>query len=141
MARPTYTVRTGATALAANSTKSVILIPPASSSYFSITEVGVMVLDTSATLAAVVWELYAVTSLGSPAGTSFTPVLIQRGTGSVAQTGSTLINLSAEATTVEVMKEFATDPKSGLVVIQYPLGREPQSFSGTSNRLGLRYVN
>jgi hypothetical protein len=139
MGRQQYVVRTGAVALSANATKSIILIPPSSSSLFTIVEIGFSI-DSSVAAPAIGLELYAVTTLGSPAGTNFTPVLVKRGTSITAQTGNGLINLSTEPTTVEVIKDWFVPP-TGLLVVQFPLGREPESFTGTSNRIGLRYVN
>jgi len=140
MAGSLYVVRTGAWALTANATKSLLLIPPGANSWFTATEVAVSI-DDSAPKAGVGIELYAVTTLGSPAGTTFTPVLTRRGGGNVAQTGAALTQLTAEPTTVEVLKDWYVQPFGGLMVIQNPLGREPQSASGTTLRFGLRYVN
>jgi len=124
--------------LVANLTKSVILIPTGSTSYFSIVEIGFSV-DSAVAAQAIGVELYAVTTIGSPAGTSFAPVLVQRGTGSAAQTGSALINLSTPPSVVEVIKDWFVPP-TGLLVVQFPLGREPQSFP-SGQRIGLQYVN
>lgn len=128
------------TALVANSTKSVILIPPAATHRFEIINFGFSI-DGAAAAQGVGVEFYAVTTLGSPAGTNFTPVLKNRANSATAQVGTCLINLSAEPTAVEVLEDFTVSPFSGQIVIPYPMGREMWSTVGTGNRIGLRYVN
>lgn len=133
-----YVVR-DSRALVANTTKSLILVAPAANRAFRISEVsfsiGAIAADDSVAV-----ELYVVTSLGSAAGTSFTPLAIKRSRSDTFE-GTALINLTTEPTTVEVMKDWEVQPFGGLAVIQYPLGREPESAVGTANRWGLRYVN
>lgn len=135
-----YTVRTGSVALVANTTKSVFLIPPGAAGKFNIVELSIA-HEASASALPVAWELYEVTTLGSPAGTNFTPVKVNRENAATAQTGTCLINLSTEVTAVEVIKDWTLQPFGGLLVMQYPLGREVQSQVATTKRIGLRYVN
>lgn len=135
-----YVIRTGAVALVAASTKSVILIPPPATHRFEIVELS-FGCDGSAAAAGVGVELYAVTTIGSPTGSSFTPVLMGRGEPATAQVGTCLINIGTEPTAVEIMKEWYVSPYTGQLTIPFPLGREPWSNVGTTARIGLRYVN
>jgi hypothetical protein len=135
-----YSIRTGAVALVANATKSVILIPSSATHRFLITQLS-FGIDGAAAAAGVAVELYAVTTIGTPAGTNFTPVPVTRGEPATAQVGTCLVNLTTEPTAVEVMEDWDVNPYGGQLVLPFPLGREPWSTVGTTNRLGLRYVN
>ena len=128
-----YTMRTGSVALTAASTKSLILLNPVSSEV-TLTEFAVS-FDGSVAAASVGLEIYRVTTLGSPAGTTGTVVQTFQGLPAAATTGLTA--LTTEPTTVEVMKEWFLTPFGGTLHIQSPLGRE---VINTTSRLGLRYI-
>ncbi|MEK6443646.1 hypothetical protein [Pseudonocardia sp. T1-2H] len=133
----TYTVNSGSIALSASATKSLILLNPTIT--FCVTEVGIS-FDSSASSAAVTVDLYRTTTLGAPAGTTATFVKENANADSSSSnaTASSLVNLSAEPTAVEVIRSFFVQPFGGLVVLQFPLGREPQMTGTTTQRLGLR---
>ena len=135
MAR-TYTVPQAAAALAASGTKSLILINPTNT--FWLTELGIS-FNASSASAGVLFELYRTTTIGTPAGTPFTPV---KGNMSADQaaTVTALVNLTTEPTAVEVLRTWYFQPFGGLYVFQYPLGREPQMSGTSSQRIGLRYT-
>jgi len=95
MGRQLYTVRaTGA--LVAATTKSAFFLSPASTNIFTVTEIGFSI-DSSTAAKGVGVELYGITSLGTPVGTAFTPVLVKRSTGLAAATGAK-VNLTTEPT-------------------------------------------
>lgn len=73
---------------------------------------------------------------GTP-GTSPTPTLI-RGRGAASATAG--VDYSAEPTTLTAFKHWLVTPNGGLLVIQFPLGREPQgdASGGTNKALFLR---
>jgi hypothetical protein len=68
---------------------------------------------------------------GTP-GTSPTPLLI-RGRGTTTITSG--VDYSAEPTALTAAKHWLVTPNGGLLVIQFPLGREPQpDLSGGTNK-------
>jgi hypothetical protein len=130
-----YTVRTGSTALTAASTKSLILVAPGAKglvpTQFSFSA------DGSAAAAGIGLELYRVTTLGSPAGTTGTVVKAVEGAGAALATALTI--LTTEPTTVEVIYDWFVTPFGGLYHLQLPLGREVQA-AASGARFGLRYT-
>lgn len=128
-----FTMRTGSSPLTAASTKSLILLNPGSRE-ITLTEFAVS-FDGSAAAASIGLEIYRVTTVGSPAGT--TGVAVSSFQGMPVALASGLVNLTTEPTTVEVMKEWFLTPFGGTLHIQSPLGRE---VINTTSRLGLRYV-
>jgi len=65
-------------------------------------------------------------------------MLDNRGAGISAVTQAKL-NLTTEPT-IEIVKGWFV-ASTVLFVIQFPFGREPESFTGNTGRIGLRYVN
>lgn len=126
-------------ALVATTTKSLVLVAPAAARPYVVTEVGYSIGASAGSLSVGI-ELYAVTTIGSAAGTTFTPILIRRGMSNTAE-ATALTNLTTEPTAVEILKDWECQPYGGVFVIQYPLGREPRSATGTGSRIGMRYVN
>lgn len=133
MAR-TYTLNSGAVALSASATKSLLLINPTVS--YVVTELGVS-FDAAATTSAVLVDLYRTTTIGSPAGTSTTPVR-ENASADSAASATGLVSLTTEPTAVELIRSFYVQPFGGLVVLQFPLGREPQMSGTSANRIGVR---
>jgi hypothetical protein len=131
----TYTINSGAVALSASATKSLILINPTTS--YVITELGIS-FDSSASSAAVTVDLYRSTTIGSPAGTAATVVKENGSADSAASNTSSLVALTTEPTAVEILRSFYVQPYGGLVVLQFPLGREPQMSGTSTQRIGLR---
>jgi hypothetical protein len=131
-----YSVKTGAVALSASATKSLILLNPVTYPT-DLYELGIS-FDGSAAATGVAVELYRVTTIGSPAGTTGTVVKVEP--GSAPTTAATALTaLSAEPTTVEVLQEWYVTPFGGLFVVQFPLGREPRGIA-TDKRLGIRAI-
>src|SRR5487761_2476555 len=122
-----YSVNFGAIALSASATKSLWLLDPVTNP-FAIVEFGVS-FNASASSAPVQVDLYVVTSLGTPAGTT-----------TVAATTTSLTALTTEPTTKVLIQSWYVQPFGGLLEIQYPLGREGASAIGAGNRIGLQCV-
>lgn len=132
-----YAVKTGSAAMTAASTKSVWLINPASD-FFLIAQLSFS-MDASAAAAGVGLELYRVTTIGTPAGTAYTPVKVNRQGDAAAATTTALITLTTEPTAVEILAEWFLQPFGGVIDLEYPLGREPLA-AAAGNRIGLRYI-
>lgn len=135
MAR-TYTVNSGSVALSASTTKSLILVNPTIT--YRVTELGIS-FNASAATSAVTVDLYRTTTLGSPTGTAATLVNDNDSADSgSSNTTSSLVNLTAEPASVQIIRSFYVQPFGGLVVIQFPLGREPMMSGTSTNRIGVR---
>lgn len=131
-----YSVKTGSVACTTASTKSMWLLNPATDGE-KLSRFGVS-FDGSAAAQGIGVELYIVVTIGSAAGTSFTPTKYSD-PNSAAATLTALINLSVEPTTVTVLEEFMVTPFGGLLVIDNPLGREAMAAAAGA-RWGLRYT-
>jgi hypothetical protein len=132
----TYTVNSGAVALAATVAKSLILVNP--SVTFVLAEVGIS-FDASAASAPCVVDLYRTTSVTGAAGAAATVVKENANADSASSNvASSLVVLTAEPASVEILRSFYVQPFGGLVVLQFPLGREPQMSGTSTNRLGIR---
>lgn len=82
-------------------------------------------------------ELYRTITLGSPAGTTGTQVKVDSVSDIATATTTSLIALSAEPTSSEVLAEWVMQPFGGFIGMQYPREREPFGAPAGS-RLGLR---
>jgi hypothetical protein len=131
-----YVVSCASTALSASATQSLILINPATIAY-KITELSVS-FDSAAAATAVEVQLYRTTAVGSPAGTSTTPIKVTN-PGATAAQSTALTALTTEPTTVEILRRWFVSPASGLLLLQHPLGREPGA-AGAGQEIGLRAI-
>src|SRR5881396_2094438 len=118
-----YGTRTGSVALTASSTKSLWLLNPATD-FFVIAQMGLS-FDASAASAGVGIELYRVTTIGTPAGTTAAFTKVNRVRDTAAQTATGLTALTTEPTAVEILADWFIQPFGGLFDVQYPLQREP----------------
>jgi hypothetical protein len=134
-----FVVTTAPAALTTAATKSLWLLDPVTNK-ITIFEMDVS-MDAVTPLQAVRFDLYRATSLGTPAGTSTTPALIDPGDDQ-ASTTTTLTNLTTEPTTATVLCSWYVQPCGGLLPLQLPLGREVTVPAGatTTGRIGLRYT-
>lgn len=129
-----YSIQTGSVALSASATKSMWLANPAGDGFVPV-QIGIS-FDSSAAATAPRVDLYRVTSLGAPVGTTATIVKYNDpNSGTATTTGLTA--LTTEPTTVEILESYFVQPAGGLFTIQYPLGREPGAVAA-GNRIGLR---
>lgn len=131
-----YSIRTGAVALSASSTKTLWLANPVTNGFVP-TQIMVS-FDSSSAVVAPAFEFYRVVTIGSAAGSMATVVKYNDPNAHIPTTTG-LTSLTAEPTTVEVLEEYYLQPAGGLYVIQYPLGAEPGAVGG-GQRLGLRVI-
>lgn len=130
-----YAVKQGGLSHPAATTKSHWLLNPVSRP-IKIVELSVS-FDSAVSGASFAVELYRVTTIGSAAGSAYTPVKVNGGADVAAALTTSLIALGTEATAVETLCEWMIQPFGGLIDIQYPQGREP--FTATAGqRLGMR---
>ena len=130
-----FSVTTGKLTLTTGATKSLWLLNPVTNRAV-ITEISIS-MDASAAAPGVQFDLYRVNSLGSAAGTAGTENPLDP--ASQAATTTSLTALSTEPTSVFVLDSWYLQPLGGLIVVQYPLGREPVAAAAGS-RVGLRYT-
>ena len=130
-----YSVKQGGNSHAAATTKSHWLLNPVSRS-IKIVEISVS-FDSAVSGASFAVELYRVVTIGSPAGTTWTPVKVNGQADSPAATTTALIALSTEVTASEVLAEWNIQPFGGNILLQYPQTREPFTAQA-GQRLGLR---
>jgi len=130
-----YSVATGVVALSAGATKSLWLLDPVAKG-FTVIQWGVS-FNASASSVPIQVDLYVVTSLGTPAGTTGVEQAID-GNAVTADTTS-LTALTTEPTTKVLIESYYVQPFGGLFTLQYPLGREPVGI-GAGDRIGLQCV-
>jgi hypothetical protein len=122
-------------ALTAAATKSLILLNPVTNRAV-VTQVSIS-LNGSAAGTAVQFDLYRVVTIGSAAGASGTQNALDP--ASQAATTTSLTTLTTEPTTVVVLDTWEVQELGGLIVVQYPLGREPV-LAAAGARVGIRYT-
>lgn len=135
-----FAVKTGttATALSSATAKTLVNIISATNDAPLITELGVSFDGVTASATPVLVELcYSTQGAAGTPGASPTPTLL-RGKGAAASTAG--IDYSAEPTTITPFKHWLVTPNGGLLVIQFPLGREAQAdqSGGTNKAICLR---
>ena len=104
-----------------NTMATLLEVNPPANRIVTITEVSFTFSGVSASDVPVIVQLVEVTA-ASAAGTAVTPAPMRDGQPTV---GAAAKKLPASEGTVTVLKTYDVPPSSGLV-IQYPLGREPQ---------------
>lgn len=125
-----YTVETtGAVALTAATSKTILAVIAAANAPLRITELGVSFDGVSASAVPVTIELCKSTQAGAGTTTSQTPVQIRGATRTVQAAGAR--NYSAEPTVLTTIKRWLVHPQSGMA-IQFPLGREPEQLGGAA---------
>ena len=138
MAAAGYVATSGAAqSLTAATAKTFLAVLPSTGRTLTVTEVGVSFDGVTASAVPVLVEL--VTSTGATAGTSAAATINQiRGRSTTV--GATAAIYSAEPTVLSVLRQWLVTPNGGLLVVQFPLGREPESdATGSTNKLlGLR---
>lgn len=130
-----YAVKQGGFSHGAATTKSHWLLNPVSRS-IKIVELCVS-FDSAVSGAGFAVELYRVTTIGSAAGTTYTPVKVNGGADVAACATTALIALGTEPTAVETLAEWMVQPFGGNVLLQYPQTREPFTAQA-GQRLGIR---
>ena len=132
-----YSVYLSATTLTANSTKTMILLNPASAP-ITLVEFGISLDNVTTNAEPILVEAYRTTAVGSPAGAAASLVALDEAWES--SLNNALTALTVEPTTVNVVGGWYVQPNSGLFVIQWPLGRELVRAKAAGNRIGLRYT-
>lgn len=135
----TYSVACGKVstgALGSAAAKSLILLNPVTDA-FRICEIWLS-CGANAAQTDIAAELYRVTTVGSAAGTTGT--VRADDPAQAAATTTALTALTTEPTTVTTLREMYFPVNQGLVIIPFPLGREPIAAAAGS-RVGLRIVN
>lgn len=119
-----YVVETTAdVALAAATAKTILSVINAANSLIKLTELGVSFDGVSGTAEPVTVELCSSTQATAGTTTSQTPIQCRGPTRTVQATGAR--NYSVEPTVLTVIRRWLVHPQTGLV-IQFPLGREPE---------------
>jgi len=131
-----YTVMANGVTLTGAATQSLILLDPVTDG-FRLTQISISLDNVTTDAEPVQFDLYRTVTLGTPAGTSSTPVLIDP--SDHAATTTALINLTTEPTSVSVIDGWYISPHSGLFVLQFPLDMGPRALTGAA-QMGLRYV-
>lgn len=131
-----YTVPTGKVTLTAAATKSLILINPATVS-IRLRAVTIS-LDANAAAAGVQFDLVRATTLGTPAGTSTTPLQTDERDGAATSTALTV--LTTEPTTYAVIDSIYLQPLGGVLKDWQPFGAEGLVTKLAGQRIGLRYT-
>ena len=129
-----YVLNTGTVALAAATTKSLILLNP--NITVRVTEVGIS-FDSATSNPSCKVDLYRTTTNGSPAGTTGAPVEVDDPFGNT-DTNSSLVNLTTEPTAIEILRSWYVTPTGGVLVVPFSFGFEPQASGFQSFRVGLR---
>lgn len=129
-----YVVRTaGATALVGGTAKTLVNLISGTTVSPIVVEMSMSFDGVTASAVPVLVELgYSTQATAGTPGTSPTPTLI-RGRGTAVSTAAE--SYSAEPTALTAFKQWLLTPNGGLLVIQFPLGREAQpDLSGGTNK-------
>jgi hypothetical protein len=110
-------------ALTAATAKTVLSCIAAASRILLLTELGISFDATATGNEAVLVELCKCDQATAGTSTSVTPVQV-RGDPSYTAAFTAAKNFTAEPTAITVVSEYLVEPKSGLLVVQFPLGRE-----------------
>lgn len=131
-----YVVETTAdVALSAATAKTILSVINAASGLIRITELSVSFDGVTATAEPVTVELCSSTQATAGTTTGHTP--IQSGGPTRAVQATAARNYTAEPTVLTVIRRWLVRPDGGLLVIQFPLGREPEQVT-TADALCIR---
>lgn len=123
-----YTAETnGDVALTAATAKTILSVINSANGLIRIIELGVSFDGTSSSAEPVTVELCSSTQ--ATAGTSTSHTIVQSGGATRTVQATAARNYTAEPTVLTVLKRWLVHPQSGLVV-QFPLGREPEQVTG-----------
>lgn len=123
--------------LTAATAKTILSVINAANSLIRITGFSVSFDGISATAEPCTVELGGCTQAGAGTSTSFTPVQVRGATRTVQATAAR--NFSAEPTTITTWYRWLVHPQAG-IVIQFPLGREPE-MTTTADAIVLRVTS
>jgi len=129
MSTPGYVIETaGAIALTAATAKTILNIINGTNTIARLTEFSVSFDGVTPTAVPVLVEICYCTQAGAgtPTGGTFTPTQIRGATRAPQALGSR--NYSAEPTAITTWKPYLVPAFNGLLVVQFPLGREPENI-------------
>jgi hypothetical protein len=132
-----FTVKTaGATALVGGTAKTLVNVIAGANRQAIVCEISSSFDGVTASAVPVLVELVGSTqATAGTVGTSPTPTLI-RGLGASQATAAE--SYTAEPTVLTQLKQWLVTPNGGLLVVQFPLGRETQSnVSGSATLLAV----
>ena len=95
--------------------------------------------DGSAAVPSITWQLYRVTTLGSPVGSTGTIVKYGDPTNPNTPPTTALINLTTPPTAFEILEENFLTPFGGTMIIDFPDGKEPMGVA-SGQRMGLLVI-
>lgn len=125
-----YVARTeSAFSYAANTTKTAVSVSAPADHEVVVTEIGVSADGTSGTALALHVELCRWDD--TSAGTSTACTEVQTRGASKATQATAAHSFSAEPTTLTVIRSWFLTPNMGVLIVQFPLGREPMTGDGT----------
>jgi len=131
-----YTAETtGDIALSAATAKTILNVIAGSNALVRLIELGVSFDGVTASAEPVTVELCSSTQAG--AGTSTSHTIVQSGGPTRTVQATAQRNYSAEPTTLTVLKRWLVPAFMGSLVLQFPLGREPEQVT-TADGLCLR---
>lgn len=132
-----YTIDTqGSIAMAAATAKTILNVINSSTGLFRIVELSVSFDGATATAVPATVELCKSTQAGNGTGsTATTPTQVRGATRTIQLTATR--NYTTEPTTLTVAKRWLVPVFNGLLVVQFPLGREPEQITA-SNAYALR---
>lgn len=136
MSVPGYVIETtGDVALSAATAKTILNYIGGANTAFRLVEFSVSFDGVAATAEPVTVELCASTqaTAGTPTGGTFAPTQIRGPTRTPQGLGGR--NYSAEPTVVTVWKRWLVPAFNGLLVVQFPLGREPEQIVSADGML------
>lgn len=121
------TATAGAVALSAATAKTVLGVAAGSANQPSFTQVSISFDGISASGVPVLCEMVSGTNATNPPGTASTSVTPKQHRGWPAQSSqaTAAYNWTSEPTVLEVYDKMLLTPNGGLIVIQFPMGREP----------------
>ncbi len=111
-------------ALAAATAETMANIINAANSLVRLTEFGVSFDGVDAAAVPVLVELGSSTQAGAGTATARTPLQVRGAPRTVQATAAVVYTV--EPTVITVLKEWLVRPDGGLLVMQFPLGREPE---------------
>ncbi|MHB1950242.1 MAG: hypothetical protein ACYCQK_02055 [Acidiferrobacteraceae bacterium] len=133
----TYTLTSGKVTLTAAATKTLLLYNPNVAR--AILRDFTISLDASTAAAGVQFDLYRVSTLGTPAGTAATSNLTDEQDSADPNTGH-LIALTTEPTSVSVIDSVFLQPLGGAIKDWQPFGVELLKTKIAGARIGIRYT-
>lgn len=135
-----FSVSSGIVALSASTTKHLWLLnsPATTGKPLKPTKLH-LGFDGSSALPSIRWQLYRVTTLGSPAGTTGTIVKYSDPTNPNTPPTTALVALTTGPTAIEVLEENYLTPFGGTLIMDFPDGKEPFGIA-SGQRMGFCVV-